>query len=99
MALSNGSQFYLGVTIHEHRGRKIPVSIGTPSYDSVVSDMENFQEVDVGYIPAGFEHRPDLISNLFYGSASYWWLILLINNIADPFEGLNVGDRILLPKI
>ena len=50
-------------------------------------------------IPAGFEHRPDLISNVFYGSPSNWWLLMLVNGISDPFEGFNVRDRILIPKI
>jgi hypothetical protein len=53
----------------------------------------------VGYIPAGYEHRPDLISNLFYGSPKNWWLLMLVNSVEDPFEGFNVGDSILIPKI
>jgi hypothetical protein len=53
----------------------------------------------VGYIPAGYEHRPDLISNLFYDTTSYDWLILMFNNIKDPFQELNVDDRILIPNL
>jgi len=48
----------------------------------------------VGVIPPGYEHRADLIADLFYGSAAMDWLILWVNNIADPFQQLNVGDRI-----
>lgn len=55
--------------------------------------------MDVGYIPAGYEHRPDLISNLFYDTVTKDWLIMMFNNIKDPFQELNVGDRVLLPKV
>jgi hypothetical protein len=51
----------------------------------------------VGKIPAGFEHRPDLISNLFFGTPGYWWYLMLVNGVTDPFEGFNSGDQILIP--
>jgi hypothetical protein len=40
-----------------------------------------------------------LISNLFYDTTSYDWLILMFNNIKDPFQELNVDDRILIPNL
>jgi len=52
----------------------------------------------VGFVTAGFEHTPDLLSNVFYGSPDKWWLLMLVNNINDPFEGFKVQDRILIPK-
>ncbi len=98
MAIVKKSQFSLGSVDYTHKGKIIPSNVGSPVFDTFISNIEDTLELTVGHIPAGFEHRPDLISNLFYGNASYWWLIMLVNNIADPFEGLNVGDRILLPK-
>ena len=29
--------------------------------------------------------RPDMIATMYYGSASYTWLIFLMNNIKDPY--------------
>ena len=29
--------------------------------------------------------RPDIIATMYYGSASYTWLIFLMNNITDPY--------------
>ena len=66
--------------------------------DEFIDNLKT-KEFEVGYVPAGYEHRPDLISNLFYNTVTYDWMILMFNNIKDPFQELNVGDRILLPKI
>ena len=73
--------------------------VGISTYDNLVVQSDFMFNYDVGFIPAGVEHRPDLISNIFYNTPSYWWLLMLVNNVADPFEDFNVGDRILLPKI
>ena len=82
-----------------HRG-KITRSISTNlDANNFVVNLKDAYEVEVGYIPAGFEHRPDLISELFYNTPSFEWLIMMANNIDDPYESLNVGDRILIPRL
>ena len=53
----------------------------------------------VGTIPPGFEHRADKIADLFYGSPQLDWLVCWTNNIYDPFQQLNVGDRIRIVNI
>ncbi len=53
----------------------------------------------VGVIPPGYEHRADKIADLFYGSPALDWVVLWTNNISDPFEQLNVGDRIRIVSI
>lgn len=93
------TRYALGQLMVEHRGVKVNTTVGHPSADLLVQYVNRVYDFDIGYIPAGFEHRPDRISELFYNSPGYWWLILLANNISDPFEGLNVGDRILIPKL
>ena len=62
---------------------------------------KQFQEGDhnVGIVPEGMEHRPDLIAYSVYGSPKLYWVILVANNIYDPEEALNIGDKIRLPKI
>lgn len=82
-----------------HRNVKVNTIVNAPSFDSIVTDIEGAFDYDVGYVPLGYEHRPDLISNVFYGSPKNWWLLMLVNNIVDPFEGFSVNERILIPKI
>lgn len=81
----------------EHKGKFVTTSLHT-GISEYLKNIENV-DMDVGYIPAGYQHRPDLISNLFYDTVTKDWLIMMFNNIKDPFQELNVGDRILLPKV
>tara|TARA_R100001509_G_scaffold145085_1_gene101596 strand:- start:494 stop:685 length:192 start_codon:yes stop_codon:yes gene_type:complete len=63
--------------------------------------MDELQKlpVRVGVIPPGFEHRADKIADLFYESPELDWLVCWTNNISDPFQQLNVGDRIRILAI
>lgn len=91
------NHYKISNTVVDHRGKTVITSLNS-KLDDFLRNLEN-KEVEIGYIPAGYEHRPDLISNLFYNTVTYDWMILMFNNIKDPFQELNVGDRILLPKI
>lgn len=82
-----------------HRGATTNTIVNSPKFDSLLLDLEDAYEYQVGYVPAGYAHRPDLISNVFYGSPKNWWLLMLVNSITDPFEGFNENDKILIPKI
>ena len=82
-----------------HRNAQVTTILNTKEFDNILKNLETAYTYEVGYIPAGFEHRPDLISNVFYGSPSNWWLLMLVNGVSDPFEGFNINDRILIPKI
>jgi hypothetical protein len=82
-----------------HRNAKVTTILNTKKFDNILENLDTAYTYEVGYVPAGFEHRPDLISNVFYGSPSNWWLLMLVNNISDPFEGFKVQDRILIPKV
>jgi len=83
----------------KHRGVLTKTILNTPTFDSLITNLDSSYEYDVGYIPAGYEHRPDLISNLFYGSPKNWWLLMLVNSVTDPNEGFKQNDKILIPKI
>ena len=91
------NHYTVGLTQVEHRGKLITASLHT-GVNEYLMNLEKV-EIDVGYIPAGYEHRPDLISNLFYNTVTKDWLIIMFNNIKDPFQELNIGDRVLLPRI
>jgi hypothetical protein len=91
------NHYQLGGGVINHKGRDIFVASRNALFNYLRS-LESYQ-VDKGTIPAGYEHRPDLISDLFYGTVTKDWMILMFNNIKDPFQELNVGDEILLPMI
>lgn len=76
-----------------HKGKVVLTSVGSPSYESMSNSLGGTEK----FIPAGYAHRPDLISNLFLGSSSYWWGIMELNGLSDPFESLKLSDRVILP--
>ena len=43
--------------------------------------------------------RPDLISYRIYGSVTYFWIILFVNNIQNPFTGLVIGNLLTIPDM
>lgn len=45
----------------------------------------------------GEENRLDIISNKYYGTPDYWWVIALANNFVDPFI-VNAGDIVRIPN-
>ena len=81
-----------------HRQVITTTIVNTTSFDNTLESLETAYDYEVGFVPPGFEHRPDLISNVFYGTPDKFWLLMLVNNISDPFEGFKVNDRILIPK-
>lgn len=81
-----------------HRNASVTTTFNAAEFDDLLINLEDIPYTE-GYVPIGYEHRPDLISKAFYGTHKNWWLLMVFNNINDPFEGFNVGDRILIPNI
>lgn len=44
------------------------------------------------------ENRLDIISNDFYSTSRYWWVIALANYLMDPFD-VPVGTKLRIPPI
>lgn len=42
--------------------------------------------------------RPDMISYKSYGVVDFWWIILLVNRINNPFVDLREGDLLIIPS-
>lgn len=84
--------------VFRHRDNSVTTILHSTEHDDIIKNIDISYDYEVGFVPLGFEHRPDLISNIFYGTPDKWWLLMQVNNISDPFEGFNVGDRILIPK-
>jgi len=43
--------------------------------------------------------RPDMISHRNYNTVRYWWLVMSVNSIFDPFNELFVGKKLQIPNI
>ena len=82
-----------------HKNAIVTTIVGSPLYDNMIANLETSYDYEIGYVPAGFQHRPDLISNIFYGSPKNWWLLMLVNSITDTFEGFKVNEIILIHRI
>jgi len=94
----NRGPYSLDMVRVRHRGAIVTTIVNSPVFDNYISGLNKLKKFDVGYIPAGYGHRPDLISNIFYGSPKNWWDLMLVNNISDPFEGFKVHEQIIIPK-
>ncbi len=92
------NHYSTGVDFVRHKGKTSTTSVTNSDANAFIANLDTIS-VMVGFVKNGFEHRPDLISELFYDTPTYDWLIMMLNNIDDPFEGFNVGDRIFLPKL
>jgi hypothetical protein len=43
--------------------------------------------------------RPDIISYKNYGTVDYWWIILLVNSLDNPFTDTAIGTITMIPNI
>ena len=48
-------------------------------------------------LEAGDVARPDLISYKFYGTTKFYWILMWINDILDPFEEMYPGMLLRIP--
>jgi len=90
--LKNGN-----VTV-EHRKKLTTTSFNVDSFERTMESIMN-SGYQIVTVPIGYEHRADLISNVFFGTPTLDWLICWYNGIEDPFEGLNRGDKIKIPRL
>ena len=93
------SRYDLGQIRYPHRNVLVTSTVGSKKQDYRTINLNDIYDYDVGTVPPGYEHRPDLISSVFYGTPSFWFLLMEVNNIPDPYEGFNVGDEILIPRL
>jgi len=91
--------YALDVVKVRHRNTVVTTIVDSPVFNNLLKNLDDIYEYEIGFIPAGYQHRPDLISNLFYGTPKNWWLLMLVNNISDPFEGFYLNQKIVIPKV
>jgi hypothetical protein len=81
---------------------KIMTVDGVDELDYLSNTLSNFRmtyPTSVYTVVESDLGRPDLISYSVYGSVGYWWLILLVNDVIDPFNGLTVGQELIIPSL
>lgn len=68
-------------------------------------DMARFRSIPVSpndqkaTITPEYENRPDLFSNMVYGTPSLWWVLVMRNMdiLIDPIEDFKAGVEIWVP--
>jgi len=77
---------------------------GTPELDLLWGKLSEFDDSFLRYAPGYYRVtasdvlRPDLISYKVYGTVDFWWIILLLNNIENPFVELEEGMVLKVPN-
>lgn len=87
----NRTKFYTVVT-HD----------GVDELDHLHNSLNNFEmNYPVSYYRVNGTDfmRPDMISYKAYGTVKYWWIILYVNGIGDPFYDIAVGDVLTIPNL
>lgn len=75
---------------------------GIEEVDFLHNKLSDFKlEHDVTYyLTDGHDvARPDLISFENYGTVIYWWVVLLVNGIDNPFTGIEPGMKLKIPSL
>ena len=80
-----------------HKGKTVLTTCG--SYAWIRARAAGTVGMGEGFIPAGYDHRPDLISHLFFNGIENWTYLMLYNGLSDPFEELKLNDRIVIPNV
>jgi len=90
------SRYDFGVKKFLHKDKITNTSINTEFFDNVEFILGGGSYSIIG-LKEYVKHRPDTISDLFYDNPSYWWYLLLYNNINDPFNFMSPGDGLAVP--
>ena len=78
----------IGHRVVRHKGKTLSSALISTFYQNFVEDLDSLFEFEEVMVTPEVIHRPDLISDAFYDTVDFDWLILLSNNIKDPFESL-----------
>ena len=68
--------------------------------DAVEEDFIESRDDDTTYtVKAGEEKRPELIAHRVYKDPKLWWAIQQANQIFNPFEELQPGQKLRIPSL
>jgi hypothetical protein len=65
---------------------------------SFVRKLQSEATYTLWKIPPEYAHRPDLISNLFFGTCDLWWILSSYNNFFHPINDFYVNRVIRIPN-
>lgn len=74
---------------------------GREEFDYLSSDITDFEiKRPTRFYTVQYDEtqRPDLISIRNYGKQDYWWIILRVNDILDPWNDIEEGDVLRIPN-
>lgn len=63
------------------------------------SDFQLNYPYKIHMITGEFSGRPDILSQYYYNSVDYWWIIGKVNNIDDWWNDVEIGDEIIIPDV
>lgn len=63
-----------------------------------LSDFEIEYEPDYYRVTGEDDMRADLVSYKCYGTVDFWWVILLVNEIDNPFLDIEAGTVLTIPS-
>lgn len=80
---------------------------GGPPYDDLRPFVANWNPVNLRpdstdrffTVRSGQEFRLDIVSQIVYSRSDLWWALALLNDIINPFERPNIGDKIRIPSL
>lgn len=93
------TQYRIGYEDYYHKGKIVRSIVGNKEASAFVRSLNSPKQIEEGYIPAGFDSRPDLTAYAFYGDPDMFWFIMMFNVKPDAFEDFKAGDRLLFPKL
>jgi len=64
---------------------------------SIITRLKSTVSYKTWKIPPKYANRPDLISNLFYGTPELWWIISSYNNFFHALQDMYVDRVIMIP--
>jgi len=85
--------------------QKSTVTVGTDSIEEFDYLYNNLSKLDLKYDPSYYRidasdiaKGPGLISFRNYGTVRYWWVLCIINDIANILEDMTIGDIWKIPN-
>lgn len=81
-----------------HTSVRIDTTKNIPYYESTLLSTIPTEEVPFYYVARGME-RLDTLSNLFYKTPKYWWVIAKANNLANGTISVPDGTKLFIPNL
>lgn len=92
------SHYSIGSNVYVHKGKRITSIVSNPLADKYIANTNFDVNTQPGKVPAGYEHRPDVIANLFLANPDDLWYLCLASQLYDVFEDFGLNSRIRVPK-